>query len=143
MIDQNVQLQVFLTEGDASEAVTFYFPGVNVDRNLDKDIRVISFSGQTRVLDLFRQDDLFNLSGIWQDDVTEMEYDGLTSFERQDLLFELCREETSLILSWSSGGTTEVLNAIIHTIDVDQEPGYGDLMGYKIELLIVDVETST
>lgn len=142
-VDYNVTLTFTLDEevDEYSGDIIFYFPAAAlVDRGLNKDIRTISLVSQTVVLDLFRQEDLINISGIWQDDLVG-DYDGLTSFERMDLLYLINRNQTLTgTLSWSSGSSSESLKCLVHTIDIDSEPGFGDIINYKIELLIIEVE---
>jgi hypothetical protein len=61
---------------------TFYFPGVKIWRHLEKNIIVIKLPGKNVGKDLLRVVDSFKLSGTWQDDDSDAQYDSKTAFSR-------------------------------------------------------------
>jgi hypothetical protein len=61
---------------------TFYFPGVKIWRHLEKNIIVIKLPGKNVGKDLLRVVDSFKLSGTWQDDDVDKQYDSKTAFAR-------------------------------------------------------------
>lgn len=117
---------------------TFHFPAVRVARGLDKDLKIINFSGQTRAIDLMRVSDSIRLMGYWRDD-TDAEYDGLTSIDRVNNLYLL---NTFLEMygefTWSSGTDTETLRVMSHDFNCDSTPGEGDLIQYNFLFAVVD-----
>ena len=107
----------------ATEIAIFYFPGCNVERALDKDIRIISMSGITKVIDLLRTDDSLKISGSWLND-DNAEYDGLTTMVRQEFLYEYCTvTELYAAFTWDDNTYSETLYLLPHTLNCDQEPG--------------------
>jgi hypothetical protein len=148
MIDRNVSVTFVLQlkEGEEppeeyanfSGSLTFWFPASKVFRALDKDIRIISMSGDTRALDLFRQDDSVRIVGIWQDDPTG-DYDQRKSLERQHMLYLL----NSLVevvgwFTWSSRDDRESLKCMLHQAHCDAGEGEGDLLNYNFLFAILE-----
>lgn len=121
---------------------TFYFPGCSVERALDKDIRVISMSGKTKVIDLLRTDDAFRIFGTWLND-DDKNYDSLTCMERQEILFELCTvTELYGVITWDDKTYDETLYVIPHDLHVDNEPGNTGIMGFNFLFAVLAKEPS-
>jgi hypothetical protein len=164
MADKNLSI-VFIAELDADEELpeeledytgdikdlddydkgfTFYFPAVRVERGLEKDLKILSMSSQTRAIDIKRVTDTIRLMGYWRDD-TAGDYDGLTSIQRVNNLYTLnTLVEMYGKISWSSGESdSELLVVMAYDFNCDQTPGEGDLIQYNFLFAVVDETLST
>jgi len=130
------------TDVPATELSTYYFPGCSIERGLDKDIRVISMSGITKVIDLLRTDDSYRIFGTWMND-DDGDHDSLTSMERQEDLFELCTV-TELYggITWDDGTYEETLYVLPHDLHVDYESGSVGFMGFNFLFAVLAKEPS-
>ena len=125
----------------ATLLATYHFPGGSVERAVDKDIRTISMSGVTKVIDLLRTDDSFRIFGTWLDDDQTMQYDGYRSIDRQEILYELCTiTELYGKIIWDDGTYEETLYVIPHTLDVDQDTGNVGQFTYNLLFAVLAKE---
>ena len=126
----------------STELGVYYFPGCSVERRIYKDIRIISMSGITKVVDLLRTDDSFRLYGTWLND-DDNKYDGLKSIDRQEDLFELCTVvELYGVVTWDDGLYDETLYVLPHDLNCDQEPGNVGMFGYNFLFAVLAKEPS-
>lgn len=125
----------------ATDLMALYFPACTVTRALDKDIKIISMSGTTRILDLLRSDDSIRVVGTWLNDDQDSLYDGLTSFDRHDLLYELCtKTEVYGVFTWSAGPYSETQYVMPHDFNCDQEPGNVGMFTYNFLWAVLNKE---
>lgn len=112
------------TETPATELAKFYFPGCSVTRKVDKDIRTISMSGITKIIDLLRTDDSFRIVGTWLDDHQNLQFDGLRTINRQHLIYELCTiTELYGKIDWDDNTYDETLYVLPHDLNCDSDTG--------------------